>query len=133
MSARLPDWERRLSAYLSAPGRDVFAWGISDCALFAAGAVEAVRGEHPAPEFLGVYTDQRGAAEALRNLGGGTLFRTFDTRFARKEPGFAQRGDLVWAQEAVGVCMGARGVFLQLEAPGFAMLPRSAFEYAWEV
>lgn len=108
-------------------------WGVSDCALFAAGAVEAITGTHPAPEFLGVYDSQRGAAEALRELGDGTLFRTFDTRLPRKEPSFAQRGDLVWAQDAVGVCMGARGVFLQADAPGFAMLPRSAFEYAWEV
>lgn len=131
--ARLPDWEGRLTAYLSTPGRDEFRWGEQDCALFAAGAVEAMTGEHPAPEFLGVYTDQRGAAEALRELGDGTLFRTFDTRFPRKAIGFAQRGDLVWAQDAVGVCMGKRGVFLQVDVPGFAFLPRSEFKYAWEV
>lgn len=130
---RLDDWERRLNAYLAAPGRDVFEWGKNDCALFAAGAVDAITGTHPAPEFLNVYTDQRGAAEALRELGDGTLFRTFDTRFPRKEPGFAQRGDLIWAQEAVGVCMGKNGVFLQLDIPGFAFLPRSDFKYAWEV
>ena len=131
--ARLPDWERRLGEYLSAPGRDLFMWGVNDCALFAAGAVEAITGAHPAPEFLGVYDSQRGVAEALRELGDGTLFRTIDTRFPRKEPGFAQRGDLVWTQDAVGVCMGAKGVFLQADAPGFAMLPRSSFQYAWGV
>jgi hypothetical protein len=130
--ARLPDWERRLSAYLSAPGRDVFAWGANDCALFAAGAVEAVTGEHPFPDVAGTYSDREGAAEVLRGLGG-TLFRTVDTAFPRKEVGFAQRGDLVMAQDALGVCMGARGVFLQLDLPGFAFLPRSSFTHAWEV
>lgn len=130
--ARLPDWERRLSAYLAEPGRDVFEWGRQDCALFAAGAVEAVTGVHPFPEVAGTYSDAEGAAEVLRGLGG-TLFRTIDSAFPRKEPGFAQRGDLVFAQKAVGVCMGARGVFLQLDFPGFAFLPRDTFTHAWEV
>ena len=131
--ARLPDWERRLSEYLSTPGRDVFVWGTNDCALFAAGAIMAMTGDHPAPEFVGAYDDQHGAAEALRTLGAGTLFRTFDTRLPRKAVGFAQRGDIVWAQDAAGVCVGAKGAFLQVNAPGFAFLPRSEFKYAWEV
>ena len=130
--ARLPDWEERLGAYLRAPGRDVFAWGTNDCALFSAGAVEAMRGEHPAPEFIGAYGDQAGAAEALRTLGAGTLFRTFDSHFPRKEPAFAHRGDLVMAQDAIGICMGSNGIFLKAEG-GFAFLPRSEFQYAWEV
>lgn len=127
--ARLPDWEGRLTAYLSAPGR-VFEYGVSDCALFAAGAVEAVTGVRPFPDIAGTYHDAESAAEVLRALGG-TLFRTVDTAFPRKAVGFAQRGDLVMAQKAIGVCMGAKGVFLQMDS--FAFLPRSDFKYAWEV
>jgi hypothetical protein len=130
--ARLDDWEGRLTAYLATPGRDVFSWGSNDCALFCAGGVEAVTGVHPFPQVVGTYHDALGAAEVLRELGG-TLFRTINSAFPRKPIGFAQRGDLVFAQKAVGICMGARGVFLQADVPGFAMLPRAEFTHAWEV
>jgi hypothetical protein len=129
--ARLDDWEARLGEYLATPGRDVFEWGTSDCALFCAGAVEALTGEHPFPDVIGTYTDAEGAAEVLRELGG-TLFCTVDSAFPRKATGFAQRGDIVMAQHALGICVGGKGVFLQLDV-GFVYLPRSDFQYAWEV
>lgn len=133
MAARLPDWERRLSEYLATPERDVFRWGVNDCALFACGAVEAMTGEHPDPRYLGRYDSREGAAKALRELGAGTLGGTFDDRFPSRPVSHARRGDLVMAMGAVGVCMGAFGVFLRQDAPGYAKLPRAMFERAWEV
>lgn len=131
--ARLRDWERRLGDYLREPGRDRFSWGDNDCALFACGAVLAMTGEHPFPEFVGAYDTQRGAAEALRRLGKGTLRATWETKFIPKPPAFAQRGDIVAnADGAMGVCLGADALFLT-ENDGFARLPRSAFVAAWEV
>lgn len=130
--ARLPDWERRLNAWLLEPGRDRFEYGVQDCALFGCGAVMAMTGVHPAPQFIGAYDGAESAAEALRELGKGTLLKTFDDYFARKKPAFAQRGDLVMAQKAIGVCMGANGVFLAQEV-GLTRLPRSAFAVAWRV
>lgn len=130
--SRLPDWERRLSVYLAEPGSGVFQFGVQDCALFGCGAVVAMTGIHPAPQFVGAYDDAKGAAEALRKLGAGTLAKTFDVYFERKKPGFAQRGDLVMAQGAIGVCLGKDGVFLT-ENDGLTRLPRGDFTAAWRV
>lgn len=129
---RLPNWERRLAAYLAEPGNDNFEYGVQDCALFGCGAVMAMTGHHPAPQFVGAYDDLRGAAEALQRLGAGTLVKTFSATFEQKHTGFAQRGDLVFAEGAIGVCMGKDGVFLT-ETEGFARRPRSAFTVAWRV
>jgi hypothetical protein len=131
MTARLPDWERRLNAFLAQPF--VFEWGAMDCALFACAAVEALTGAHPYPEFLGVYSDRIGAARALRELGKGTLEATFGQKFAEVPPGFARRGDVVMATDgAMGVCVGASAVFLAEEG-GLIRLPRATFTHAWRI
>lgn len=130
---RLPDWERRLAAYIRDPARQVFAWGTNDCALFVCGAIEAMTGEHPFPEFVGQYDTREGAAKALRDLGKGTLISTFNTGFARKKPPFAQRGDVVMSQGALGICLGAEGLFLQDGDAGYSRIPRAAFVKAWAV
>lgn len=129
---RLIDWERRLNDWLLEPGRDRFQWGVNDCALFGCGAVMAMTGEHPAPQFVGSYDDRAGAAEALRVLGEGTLLKTFDAHFERRQTFFARRGDLVMAQGAIGVCMGLTGVFLT-ENDGMTRLTRKSFLAAWSV
>jgi len=131
MTARLPDWERRLNAFLAQPF--AFEWGVMDCALFACAAVEALTGEHPYPEFLGVYSDRIGAAKALRELGKGTLEATFSQKFDAVPPGFARRGDIVMATGgAMGVCVGAAAVFLAEEG-GLIRLPRATFTHAWRI
>lgn len=129
--SRLPDWEARLSAYFATPGRDQFVWGSNDCALFSCGAIEAMTGEHPFPEFLGAYSDRKGATRALRDLGKGTLHRTFGTRFASVEPAFARRGDIIWAQDSLGVCVGPFALFLGED--GYERIPRADFVHAWRV
>ena len=140
---RLPDWERRLAAFLDANRGRVFEWGTWDCTVFSAGAVEAMTGENPALEFAGKYADETGAKEALRTLGAGTLLKTLDGKFERKPVGFAQRGDLVMFSRSVGIVMGryalsvgeerlleATGVVLNV---GLVSVPRAAWEKAWAV
>ena len=60
---RLHDWEHRLTQYVSRVAREGFAYGRHDCALFAAGGVEAVTGTDPAAAWRGRYTT---LAEGLR-------------------------------------------------------------------
>ena len=136
MTARLPDWERRLSAFIAQPFRFVWGGGADgqyDCALFACAAVEAQTGEHPYPEFIGVYSDRIGAARALRELGKGTLEATFGQKFEEVPPAFARRGDIVMATGgAMGVCTGAAARFLSEEG-GLTSLPRATFTHAWRI
>lgn len=141
VSARLPDWEARLSAFLAANHDRPFAWGSWDCALFACAAVEAMTGEHPFPAFPGAYDTREGAAAALRRLGKGTLVRTWETRFPARAPGFARRGDIVMVADAMGVCMGGTALFIGEEhltgaigippREGLVTVPRALWTGAW--
>jgi hypothetical protein len=66
---RLPDWRPRLFAYVETARRQPFAHGRLDCALFVAGAVEAMTGSDPAAELRGRYTTRSEGARAIRRAG----------------------------------------------------------------
>ena len=52
---RRADWRPRLTEYLARVAGARFRPGQHDCALFAAGAVEAMTGHDPAAEWRGTY------------------------------------------------------------------------------
>lgn len=104
---RRPDWEARLAAYLESIRLRPFEWGRHDCCLFPAGAVEAMTGVDPMPEFRGRYSTAIGSVRALRRYGAGDIASTVDTKFERVSPALAQRGDIVMSDGALGVCLGA--------------------------
>ncbi len=64
---RLPDWPRRLDAYVDAHLDRAFAWGDHDCARFAAGAVQAITGTMPP---LPDWANHRQALRLLQQPGG---------------------------------------------------------------
>jgi hypothetical protein len=130
-SRRLPDWERLLGEYVQSVASEVFSWGF-DCFQMSMSAVEAMTGVHPAPHLVGGYSDRKGAAQVLRDRGNGTLLKTMDALFVRCPPGMARRGDLVMTQGAVGICMGAFGLFLT-EKSGLTRIPRGEFSHGWRV
>lgn len=140
---RLTDWEERLSRFMLDNREREFSWGDWDCILMACAAAEALTGEDRAAGYRGSYSDSAGARKALRDLGKGTLLRTVDAEFKRKPVGYAQRGDLVWRDGCVGVCLGATAAFLtephMLDIHGaprlgnMLLLPRSFWQKAWAV
>ena len=109
----------------------------------ACSAVDAQTGVDPAKEYRGRYTDARGAAEALRELGRGTLIKTVDDVFERRPVGKARRGDLVMRKGAIGVCVGGAGLFVGEERladaagipmrEGLVTIPRASLTKAWTV
>lgn len=103
---RFPDWEARLAAYLEPLRLRPFAWGTHDCCTFAAGAVAAMTGVDPMPEFRGRYSTAIGSARALSRYGGGTLAATMDARFESAAAALAHRGDIVMTSGLLGVCLG---------------------------
>ncbi|WP_138995712.1 DUF6950 family protein [Sphingomonas sp. PAMC 26621] len=103
---RLPDWETRLAAYLEPLRALPFAWGQHDCCTFAAGAVKAMTGTDPMPEFRGHYTTPRGSARALRRFGAGTLPATLNNKFETVDPSLAHRGDIIMSDGLLGICLG---------------------------
>lgn len=132
---RFADWEARLGAYLEANAGVAFAYGAHDCALFSAGAVEAMTGVDLAAEFRGAYDSEFGAARVLASKGEGTLEATIDGLLSARPIGYARRGDLVWNGESVGICIGGDALFAG-ESEGVAGLvtvPRAAWQKAWRV
>lgn len=125
MTARLSDWEARLAEYIASVTVSVglanVLGGLGDvpCARFAAGAVEAQTGVDHYKPFRGRYRNELGAAKALKKYGAGTLEATFDRHLdPRSSPAFAQRGDIVFDGEAVGVCVGGEALFIGHEIIG---------------
>ena len=84
-----------------------------------------------------------GAAEALRELGKGTLIKTVDAVFERRPVGKARRGDLVMFEQSIGVCVGGAGLFVGEEhladasgipmRAGLVTIPRASLTQAWTV
>lgn len=137
---RLPDWEIRLHDYLVATATAVFGYDHSrnpehlDCCVFASGAVEALTGQDPIPEFRGRYSTEFGAQRALLKYGAGTLEATLDAKFEERGVAFARRGDLVFSQGAVGLCLGATGRFLtEADGGGFHDVPRAEWAKSWSI
>lgn len=138
MSApRFPDWEARLAAYLEPLRLRPFAWGERDCCLFCAGAVEAMTGVDPMPEFRGRYKTATGAVRALRRHGAGTLDATLDTKFTPIPASLARRGDIVMSGGLLGVCMGHHLVAVGQEGKreGLVRIERHVWDapLAWRI
>ena len=66
---RLYDWEARLAQYVARVAREGFLLGRHDCALFAAGGVEAVTGTDPAASWRGAYDTLAGGVRLIRAAG----------------------------------------------------------------
>lgn len=139
MVARRGDWERALAAYIAECEARPYAWGEHDCAMFAAGAVIAMTGADPVPEFRGRYSTAAGSIRALKRYGAGTLEATMDAKFAECPVGFARRGDLAWHEGSVGVVAGPFALFVgaiddgETEQAGLIRVPRAAWQKAWRV
>ncbi|PZR83597.1 MAG: hypothetical protein DI537_34695 [Stutzerimonas stutzeri] len=132
---RKASWETDLSAFLLERENAAFVWGRTDCALFAADAVRAMTGEDLAAAYRGRYSTAAGSARALRRYGAGTLEDTLSALLPDRPIGYARRGDLVMAQGAVGICVGAFGLFLRLpeHGPGLERIARPDWSRAWSV
>lgn len=93
-----------IAARLTTP----FAWGVHDCCLWAADAVQVQTGVDPAAPWRGTYSDAIGAARLVRELGGleaigakaGTIIRPMAA--ALGDIGLLRRGD----RDVLGVCAG---------------------------
>jgi hypothetical protein len=129
---RLPDWEARLHDYLESVADAPFEYGRNDCALFVAGAVNAMTGHDFGAPFRGRYKSAAGAVRALRLYGAGNLPSTLSAALGFPvHPSRAGRGDIVTDGVSAGVCMG--GVAKFVSDIGMTDLPRSAWQQVWVV
>jgi hypothetical protein len=133
---RCQDWEERLALYLDRINEVGFAWGRHDCALFAADCVNAMTGVDPAERYRGKYDTARGAAEALRLYGAGTLLKTMKSIFWQVSVSHAQRGDVVMLDRTTtGICAGQYSWFVGREQARESLIPipTSSCRFAFRV
>jgi hypothetical protein len=93
--ARLPDWRALFSSFIAERAASSFEWGENDCAMFAAGGVEAATGVDLAAAFRGRYKTPNGSARAVRRIGEGDLPSTLASLLPQIDPEEATAGDVV--------------------------------------
>lgn len=110
---RLHDWLPRLWRYIESVRETPYHPVTHNCALFVAGAVEAVRGENPATAHA--LRSEADVEAVLRRYGGLRGLATF--YFGEPAPPLAaRRGDVLIADgpngDTLGVCAGDHGLFV---------------------
>jgi hypothetical protein len=128
---RINAWEEALVNYIATKRHEPFEYGVNDCCLFAAGAVEAITTEDPMPEFRGQYDSLKGSLKAIKDIGAGTLEATMDSKFPEVAIGHAQRGDLAFFDDSIGVVMGSFAYFVSDD--GLERIPRDMWNKCWSV
>ncbi len=128
---RYSDWESRLSEYIESKREAPFVYGENDCCMFAAGAVMAITGVDAMEEFRGSYNSLATSIRALKDIGSGDLESTIDSKFPEIPVGWAQRGDIAFFDNSLGVVMDGFAWFVSDE--GLERVPRSMWDKTWSV
>ena len=128
---RISTWEQRLSDYIASKLNEPFEYGVNDCSLFSAGAVEAMTEEDPMPEFRGKYDSLLTSVRVIQDAGFADLEAVIDSKFPEVPIGFAKRGDLAFHDGSVGVIIGNEAVFVSDD--GLIRTPRSEWTKTWAV
>lgn len=136
VNERRPDWQGRLITYLQSIARQAFRPGRNDCALFAAGAVEAMTGTDLAAPWRGQYDSLEDGLALLRSAGLVDHIALAERHFAEVAPAFARAGDLAVVPSddewpAMGIVQGA-GVYV-LAPSGLSVVARRVMDRAFSV
>lgn len=126
MMQRRPDWHARLTGFLLDCAGRPYRPGRFDCAIFAAGAIEAMTGVDLAADWRGRYRTLRGGLRVLRAEGYHDHLALAAAHFPAIPIALAQSGDLAVVDgpdgPALGVVMGPQIHALHPEA-GLVALP----------
>ena len=103
-------WEERLDAWVRKMHKMPFQWGVHDCGLSAATAVEAQIGIDFAADFRGRYDSLAGGMSLLAEAGFANHAELAAAHLPEIPPAFARIGDIA------AVDFGAHGVTLMIVA-----------------
>ena len=116
---RVVNWSDALAVVLADFGPKPFAYGESDCVIFARATIEALTGRDIFDGEELTYNDKAGALTALKDLARVSGVEKLMDKFLGKRQDFAycQRGDIVSATfdfgVALGVCVGNSAPFIK--------------------
>lgn len=132
--SRRADWRRQLMAYLAAAAGRKFRPGRHDCALFVAGAVEAMTDVDHARGFRGYRTLAEGQRK-LAQKGHDDHVALAASRFEEVPPLMARPGDVAVVPVEGGAALGiVQGASIYLVGPdGFGTVPLTAADRAFRV
>lgn len=142
---RTPHWAtRELDAHFTAHRTTPFQWGVFDCCLMPALAIQAMTGVMIADDFYpGKYHDKASAFALIKSVTGGTTVADAAAHCAQKhglteypKPLFASRGDLVVVDNAGQMIAGLvhlSGHVACVTEKGWLRLPITAVQRAWKV
>lgn len=132
---RLENWRARLSAYLSDVSRKGFRPGEHDCALFAAGAVEAMTGRDPAAAWRRTYRTIEDGLALLAQAGHADHVAFAADLFEEIPPILAQVGDLAAIREGDDLALGiVQGPMIYVLRPsGLGLVPLTFAERAFRI
>ena len=128
---RISNWETALSEYINVMRHAPFEYGVNDCCMFAAGAVEAMTGVDAMAEFRGKYDSALSAAKALRDIGNGSLEATIDAKFPEVVISQAKRGDIALFDDSLGIVSGSFAWFVSDD--GLERVQRADWQKTWSV
>lgn len=124
---RLHDWRPRLTEYVIAARARAFRPGAFDCALFAAGAIEAMTGIDPAASWRGGYRTLEDGEALLRSQGYTDHVDAVAALLEEVPPALARAGDMAVVETdegaALGVVQGA-GIYVVTPAGGLGVVDR---------
>jgi hypothetical protein len=128
---KLPGWQSRLTDFLRENHRRPFEPGRWDCAIWAAGAVEAMTGEDHLRGFRGYRTIAEGKRR-LQEKGFADHIAYVAAHLPEVPPAFAQPGDVAVIEgQSLGIVQGANVYFFGVN--GFGTLPFTVIERAFRV
>lgn len=140
---RLGDWQTRLSQYIIANATRKFKYGVLDCGLFLAGAIEAMTGEDVAAGLRGRYKTRGEAFAAIGDMCGTPTTEAVAAYLAAQhgvqEVGvlYAQAGDAVvlghGRRSSLGIVAMHGTEILTPYKDGLLRLPLSHATRAWRI
>jgi hypothetical protein len=121
-------WRTALFDYVHAVSARQFQWGQHDCALFAAGAVQAMTGEDFASKYRGRYKTLKGGFGLLKKAGFANHADMAASLLEEVHPSLAQVGDVAAIEEngaiGLGIVQGERIYVLRPGTAGIGTVSR---------
>ena len=134
---RLADWKPRLIAYLAAKAPLVIEPGVHDCALFPAGAVEAMTGVDLAAPYRGRYTTFAGGRRVLRRDGYADHMALIAAHLPEAHVSTALTGDIAILPTEDGPAVGVVGdggvAYVLAPSGGLALCPMAPVQRLFKV